>query len=57
MAKVSCVMTNEIDETSLFQNNDNMNQEFADKLGLNLDDTFAYVYGVLNSKELSREVC
>ena len=42
---------NEVDETSLFQNNDNMNQEFADKLGLNLDDTFAYVYGLLNSKE------
>ena len=42
---------NEVDETSLFQNNDNMNQEFADKIGLNLDDTFAYVYGVLNSKE------
>ena len=42
---------NEIDETSLFQNNDNMNQEFADKLGLNLDDTFAYVYGLLNSRE------
>lgn len=42
---------NEIDEISFFQNNDNMNQEFADKLGLNLDDTFAYVYGVLNSKE------
>ena len=42
---------NEVDETSLFQNNDNMNQSFADKLGLNLDDTFAYVYGLLNSKE------
>lgn len=42
---------NEVDETSLFQNNDNMNQEFADKIELNLDDTFAYVYGVLNSKE------
>ena len=42
---------NEVDETSLFQNNDNLNQEFADKLGLNLDDTFAYVYGLLNSKE------
>ena len=42
---------NEVDETSLFQNNDNMNQEFSDKLGLSLDDTFAYVYGVLNSKE------
>lgn len=42
---------NEVDKISLFQNNDNMNQEFADKLGLNLDDTFAYVYGLLNSKE------
>ena len=42
---------NEVDETSLFQNNDNMNQEFADKLRLNLDDSFAYVYGLLNSKE------
>lgn len=42
---------NEVDETSLFQNNDNMNQAFADKMGLSLDDTFAYVYGLLNSKE------
>lgn len=42
---------NEVDKISLFENNDNMNQEFADKLGLNLDDTFAYVYGLLNSKE------
>lgn len=42
---------NEVDETQLFQNNDNMNQAFADKLGLSLDDTFAYVYGLLNSKE------
>lgn len=42
---------NELDETSLFQNNDNMNQTFADKLGLSLDETFAYVYGLLNSRE------
>lgn len=42
---------NEVDKISLFENNDNMNQEFADKLGLNLNDTFAYVYGLLNSKE------
>ena len=27
-----------------------MNQEFADKLGLPLDDTFAYVYELLNSR-------
>lgn len=42
---------NEVDETQLFQSHDNMNQDFADKLGLSLDDTFAYVYGLLNSKE------
>lgn len=42
----------EKNETELFaKSNDNMNQEFADKLGLSLDDTFAYVYGLLNSKE------
>ena len=27
-----------------------MNQEFADKLGLSLDDSFAYVYELLNSR-------
>lgn len=42
---------NEVDETQLFQSNDNVNQAFADKLGLSLDDTFAYVYGLLNSRE------
>lgn len=42
---------NEVDETSLFQSHDNMNKAFADKLGLSLDDTFAYVYGLLNSRE------
>lgn len=42
---------NEVDETQLFQSNDNMNQAFADKLGLSLDDTFAYVYGLLSSRE------
>lgn len=42
---------NEVDETQLFQSNDNMNQAFADKLGLSLDDTFAYVYGLLNSRD------
>ena len=42
----------EKDETELFANfNDNINQKFADKLGLSLDDTFAYIYGLLNSKE------
>lgn len=42
---------NDLAETPLFQSNDNMNQAFADKLGLSLDDTFAYVYGLLNSRE------
>ncbi|MTB60123.1 DEAD/DEAH box helicase [Streptococcus uberis] len=42
---------NEMDETQLFQTNDNINQTFADKLGLSLDDTFAYIYGLLNSRE------
>ena len=42
----------ETKETELIsKSNDNMNQKFADKLGLSLDDTFAYVYGLLNSKE------
>ena len=42
---------NEVDEKQLFQSNDNMNQAFADKLGLSLDDTFAYVYGLLNARD------
>lgn len=42
---------NEVDETALFQSNDNMNPAFAEKLGLSLDDTFAYVYGLLNSRD------
>ena len=42
---------NEVDETQLFQSNDNMNPAFAEKLGLSLDDTFAYVYGLLNSRD------
>lgn len=41
---------------SLFQtNHDNINQAFADKLGLSLDDTFAYVYGLLNSPEYQQK--
>lgn len=41
---------------SLFKvDHDNMNQAFADKLGLSLDDTFAYVYGLLNSPEYQQK--
>ena len=46
---------NEIDDSQLFQNNDNINPAFAKKLGLSLDDTFAYVYGVLNSPEYQQK--
>lgn len=35
----------------LIPDNSNVNQQFANRLGLSLDDTFVYVYGLLNSKE------
>lgn len=38
-------------DNELVPNHNNVNQAFADKIGLSLDDTFAYVYGLLNSKE------
>lgn len=41
---------------SLFQaNHDNMSQTFADKLDLSLDDTFAYIYGLLSSPEYQQK--
>lgn len=46
---------NDISADQLFQSQDNMNPLFADKLGLSLDDTFAYVYGLLNSKEYQQK--
>lgn len=42
---------NEENYSLLEVSKDNMNQEFADKLGLSFDDTFSYVYGLLNSRE------
>lgn len=46
----------ENDESNLFEaSHDNVNKEFADKLGLSLDDTFAYVYGLLNSPEYQQK--
>ena len=43
-------------ETELLEgNHENINQSFADKLGLSLDDTFAYVYGLLNSPEYQQK--
>lgn len=38
-------------EGTLLDNISNVNKLFAQKLGLSLDDTFVYVYGLLNSKE------
>ena len=46
---------NEENNSLLEFSNDNMNQQFADKLGLSLDDTFAYVYGLLNSREYQKK--
>lgn len=46
---------NKIGKDQLFQFQDNMNTAFAEKLGLSLDDTFAYVYGLLNSKEYQQK--
>lgn len=44
------------DVSDLFEtNHDNVNQAFADKIGLSLDDTFAYVYGLLNSSEYQQK--
>ncbi|MCH3905901.1 MAG: DEAD/DEAH box helicase family protein [Lactobacillus sp.] len=46
----------EKDETDLLKpNHDNINQSFADKLGLSLDNTFAYIYGLLNSSEYQQK--
>ncbi len=45
--------SNQID--LLIENHDNVNKAFADKLGLSLDDTFAYVYGLLSSPEYQQK--
>ena len=42
---------NNSDKNELLPNSDNVNKKFADKLGLNIDDTFAYVYALLNSND------
>lgn len=38
-------------KNELLPNSDNVNKEFADKLGLSIGDTFAYVYALLNSTD------
>lgn len=42
---------NDNSEGTLLDKTSNVNELFAQKLGLSLDDTFVYVYGLLNSKE------
>lgn len=43
---------NEVQDNALFQTGrDNVSETFARKLGLSTDDTYSYVYGVLNSPE------
>jgi len=46
---------NEKDDMELVDSRDNVNQLFAKKLGLNLNDSFAYVYGLLNSSEFQKK--
>ncbi len=46
---------NEESEESLLKNNENINENFSKKMGLNSDDTFAYIYGLLNSKDYHKK--
>lgn len=47
---------NSEDLNTLFEStNSNLNQAFANKIGLSLDDTFAYIYGLLNSPEYKQK--
>ena len=46
-------LNNESSKT-LFAKSNNVNENFAHKLGLSLNQTFAYVYAVLNSKEYKK---
>lgn len=39
------------DTSSLFTDNNNINEHFSKKIGLSPEDVFHYVYGVLHSKE------
>ena len=46
---------NEKNDMELVSSKDNVNQLFAKKVGLNLNDSFAYVYGLLNSSEYQQK--
>lgn len=46
---------NSVAPTELVPDCNNINEQFALKLGTSLDDTFAYVYGLLNSPEYQQK--
>lgn len=47
---------NEVDSSKLFNtDHNNINENFARKIGLSKEDVFAYVYGLLNSKEYQKK--
>ncbi len=46
---------NSVDPTELVPDRNNINEQFALKLGTSLNDTFAYVYGLLNSPEYQQK--
>ena len=46
---------NEKNDIELISSRNNVNQLFAQKVGLNLNDSFAYVYGLLNSPEYQQK--
>lgn len=56
LEKTQCFPYTEHDEEeTLFGDTININEGFANKLGLSLDDTFAYIYGLLNSYEFQQK--
>lgn len=56
LEKTQCFpYTEHNEEETLFGDTININEGFANKLGLSLDDTFAYIYGLLNSYEFQQK--
>lgn len=46
---------NELDDELIPQDRDNVTMKFAQKLGVNADETYAYVYGLLNSSDFQKK--
>jgi len=53
--KIFYALDNSDHTSELIPDNSNMSQSFANKIGLSQDDTFAYVYGLLNSREYQQK--